>query len=86
VPLPELGPVEPMLWSELDAGLDGQMLAAGGVWLESAADAGQAYPDEFSAHAVKKSRQRGRARSARKQKARARAAEYGENMYSETFL
>jgi putative DNA primase/helicase len=73
LPLPELGPVEPMLWSELDAGLDGQMLAAEGVWLESTADAGQAYPDEFSAHAVKKARQRGQARSARKKKARARA-------------
>ena len=31
VPVPELGPVEPVLWSELEAGLDGLMLAAGGV-------------------------------------------------------
>ena len=35
VPVPELGPVEPVLWSELEAGLDGLMLASGGVWLES---------------------------------------------------
>ena len=31
VPVPELGPVEPVLWSELEAGLDGLMLATEGV-------------------------------------------------------
>ena len=41
VPVPELGPVEPVLWSELEAGLDGLMLATGGVWLESVAARGQ---------------------------------------------
>ena len=30
VPLPELGPVEPVLWGELEGGLDGLMLATGG--------------------------------------------------------
>ena len=34
VPVPELGPVEPVLWSELEAGLDGLMLAAEGVLAE----------------------------------------------------
>jgi hypothetical protein len=28
LPVPELGPVEPVLWSEVGAGLDGLMLAA----------------------------------------------------------
>ena len=43
VPLPELGPVEPVLWGELEAGLDGLMLATGGVWLENVTDAAKAY-------------------------------------------
>ena len=41
VPLPELGPVEPMLWAELGAGLDGLMLAVTGCWLRNIADAGR---------------------------------------------
>jgi hypothetical protein len=53
VPVPELGPVEPVLWSEVDAGLDGLMLATGGVWLECMPDAVKAYPDLFSAHGLK---------------------------------
>ena len=40
---PELGPVEPVLWSELEAGLDGLMLAMGGGWLKNIADAVRAY-------------------------------------------
>jgi hypothetical protein len=60
VPLPELGPVEPVLWSEVDARLDGLMLAAGGVWLESIPDAVEAYKDLklFTATGLKASRQK----------------------------
>jgi hypothetical protein len=58
VPLPELGPVEPVLWGEGDAGLDGLMLAAGGVWLECIAHAVKAYPGLFEAEALKKARVR----------------------------
>jgi hypothetical protein len=35
VPVPELGPVEPTLWSELEGGLDGLMLATKGCWLQT---------------------------------------------------
>ena len=58
IPLPELGPVEPALWDDLEAGLDALMLATGGVWLESAAHAALAYPDLFTESALKKARQR----------------------------
>ena len=60
VPLPELGPIEPVLWSEVDAGLDGLMLAAGGVWFESDPDAVEAYPDLFTLDGLKAARRRGR--------------------------
>jgi hypothetical protein len=59
VPVPELGPVEPVLWEEVDAGLDGLMLAAGGVWLECVPDAARAYPDLFTLAALKQARKRG---------------------------
>lgn len=58
VPVPELGPVEPVLWSEVDAGLDGLMLATGGVWLECIPDAVKAYPGLFSADGLKSARKR----------------------------
>ena len=53
VPVPELGPVEPVLWSELEAGLDGLMLASGGVWLETIRDAVQAYKGLFTVEGLK---------------------------------
>jgi hypothetical protein len=56
VPIPELGPIEPALWSEVDAGLDGLMLATGGVWLECVPDAVRAYPDLFKIDALEKAR------------------------------
>jgi hypothetical protein len=64
VPLPELGPVEPVLWSELEGGLEALMMATGGVWLESVPHAAKAYPELFTADTLKKARQRARARSA----------------------
>ena len=63
VPLPELGPVEPVLWSELEAGLDGLMLATGGVWLENVTDAATAYKELFTANTLKQARKRGRTRA-----------------------
>ena len=59
VPLPELGPVEPVLWSELEAGADGLMLAVGGVCLESIPDAVQAYPRLFTVDGLKSARHKG---------------------------
>ena len=56
VPLPELGPVEAVLRAELDVGLDGLMLARGGVWLECIADAVKCYPELFKREALKKAR------------------------------
>jgi hypothetical protein len=56
VPLPELGPVEPVLWDEVEAGLDGLMLAKGGFWLESAQHAVKAYEGLFSLDGLKQAR------------------------------
>jgi hypothetical protein len=56
VPLPELGPVEPVLWKELEAGLDGLMLAASGLWLESIPDAARAFEGLFTADGLKSAR------------------------------
>ena len=56
VPVPELGPVEPVLWDELDAGLDGLMLATGGVWLESIPHAAEAYDGLFTVDGLKSAR------------------------------
>jgi hypothetical protein len=59
VPLPELGPAEPVLWEEVEAGLDGLMLATGGVWFESAVDAAEAYKGRFTVDALKQAKKRG---------------------------
>ena len=59
VPVPELGPVEPMLWSELGAGPDGLMLATKGCRLSNIADAVRAFEGLFTADALKKARARG---------------------------
>jgi hypothetical protein len=60
VPVPEIGAVVPVLWGEISPSLYDLMLAAGGVWLENAADAARAYPDiAGSAQAVRDAR-RGR--------------------------
>jgi hypothetical protein len=56
VPVPELGPVVPVLWSELDAGLDGLMLATTGVWLGNRADAARAFEGMFTASGLKTAR------------------------------
>ena len=56
VPLPELGPVEPMLWAELETGLDGLMLATAGVWLENAVHAAEAYSDLLTVSGLRASR------------------------------
>jgi hypothetical protein len=58
VPLPELGPIEPVLWDEVAVGLDALMLAVGGVWLECARDAVEAYPGLFKLEALKQDRKR----------------------------
>ena len=59
VAVPELGPVEPVLWDEVEAGLDGVMLATGGVWLESAVDAVKAYPGLFTVDGLRSGRKGG---------------------------
>jgi putative DNA primase/helicase len=58
VPVPELGPVEPVLWSELETGLDGVMLATGGIWLESATHAAQAYNGLFTVDGLRSGRKK----------------------------
>jgi len=57
-PVPELGPVKPVLRDDLMDDLDGEMLATGGMWLMSIRDAVQAYPDLFSASGLKQARTR----------------------------
>ena len=59
VPVPELGPVEPVLWEEVEADLDGLMLASGGVWLECIPDAARAYEGLLKADALKQVRKGG---------------------------
>jgi hypothetical protein len=56
VPVPEMGPVEPVLWSELEAGPDGLMLTMEGVWLSSIADAARAFHGLFTAAGLKAAR------------------------------
>ena len=58
LPVPELGPVEPVLWAEVDAGLDGLMLATGGVWLESIPDAAKVYEGLSTVNGLKSARTR----------------------------
>ena len=63
VPLPELGPVEPVLWDEVAVGLDEQMLATGGIWLGSAPHAAKVYPELFSENTLKQARKRAQTQS-----------------------
>jgi hypothetical protein len=58
VPVPELGAVEPVLWSELEAGRDGLMLATEGAWLKNIADAARAFKGLFTADGLKDARSR----------------------------
>jgi hypothetical protein len=51
--------VEPVLWSELEAGPDGLMLATEGVWLRNTADAAQAFKDLFAVGGLRKTRRLG---------------------------
>jgi hypothetical protein len=60
VPAPELGPVEPVLWSELEAGPDGLMLATEGGWLRNTADAVRAFKGLFAAGGLRDARARQR--------------------------
>jgi hypothetical protein len=55
-PLPELGPVEPVLWDEIAVGLDELMLATGGVWLENVTHAAKAYRGLLSAKSLQQAR------------------------------
>jgi len=61
VPVPELGPIEPVLWSELEAGLDGLMLA-GGCWLKNIADAARIFDGLVTVRGLKAARATARAR------------------------
>ena len=60
VPVPELGASEPVLWSELETGLDGLMLATKGCWLRNIADAAKMYAAAglFSERGLKAARAR----------------------------
>jgi hypothetical protein len=57
VAVPELGPVEAVLWDALNIGLDGMLLARG-VWFSSIADATRAAEGLFIAHGLKESNDR----------------------------
>jgi hypothetical protein len=58
LPEPELGPAVPVLWEEVEAGLDGIMLATGGIWLESIPDAAEAYNGLFTVNSLVKAKTR----------------------------
>ena len=58
VAIPELGPIEPMLWEDIEVGLDRAMLATGGVWLDSPKHAAKAYPGLLTAEALQQARKR----------------------------
>jgi hypothetical protein len=58
VPVPELGPVVPFLWDDVAVGLDGVMLATGGVCFENMNDAERFYPGLIKANTLKMDRQR----------------------------
>ena len=62
VPLPELGPVEPVLWDELEAGADWLVLTISGTALENAEHAAKAYPGMFTAGSLKNARRRAQTR------------------------
>jgi hypothetical protein len=57
VPVPELGPVQPVLWQEVEAGPDGLMLTHG-MWLECIPHAAKAYAGLFTADGLKSARKR----------------------------
>ncbi len=58
IPLPELGVVQPVLWDDIKASIEDEMLAVG-AWLENAADAARAHPKLItSADALRKARER----------------------------
>jgi hypothetical protein len=56
-PVPELGPVEPVLRDELEIGPDGLMLTQG-AWLRNIPDAARAFEGLFTVDALKKARAR----------------------------
>jgi hypothetical protein len=58
VPLPELGPVEPVLWDEVGVGLDEMMFATHGVWLENVSHAAKAYAGLMTARGLHQARTR----------------------------
>ena len=70
VPLPELGPVEPVLWGELEAGLDGLMLATGGLWLENVTHAAKAYEKQDCSRPTPSNRPGNALRPSQRQRAR----------------
>jgi hypothetical protein len=59
LPVPELGPVIPVLWDEVDPGIEGLMLATGGVWLECMPHAVKAYAGLFTVDGLKQARRGG---------------------------
>ena len=61
VALPELGPVEPVLWDEVAVGLDEMMMATAGVWLENVSHAAKAYEGLFKARTLHQARVRAQA-------------------------
>jgi hypothetical protein len=63
VPVPELGPVIPKLWAQVAVGLDWQMLATDGIWLENTRHAALAYPEMFSKNGLLWARQASRSRT-----------------------
>ena len=64
IPVPELGPIEPVLWDELEAGLGWGDARLGGVWLESIPDAARAYKGLITVDGLKSARKGARGRSA----------------------
>ena len=70
VPLPELGPVEPVLWDEVETGLDGLMLATGGVWLENVTHAAKAYEKQACSRPTPSNRPGSALRPSQRQRAR----------------
>jgi len=56
VPVPELGPVVPVMWADIESGLDGLMLATSGVSLEQIPDAAQAFRGILTARGLRAER------------------------------
>jgi hypothetical protein len=59
LPVGELGPVVPVLWEEVEGGLDGLMFATGGVWLEVVRHASEAFEGLISVNGLKQAHRRG---------------------------